>query len=45
MSPEQAHTTRKRRIDPRLTAAGWSLAPFDPSKPLLARGKTMKGIE
>ena len=26
---ESESNTRKRRIDPRLAAAGWSVAPFD----------------
>src|SRR5215469_7199180 len=30
MSPEAERTTRKRRIDPRLTRAGWHVVPFRP---------------
>jgi len=30
MSPEAEHTTRKRRIDPRLSRAGWHVEPFRP---------------
>jgi hypothetical protein len=26
--------TRRQRINPRLKAAGWGVAPFDPLKPL-----------
>jgi len=28
---ESESNTRKRRIHPRLTAAGWTVTPFDPS--------------
>jgi type I restriction enzyme, R subunit len=31
---ESERQTRKRRIDPMLTACGWSVVPFDPAKPL-----------
>nr|CRL76793.1 helicase, type I site-specific restriction-modification system restriction subunit [Mycolicibacterium malmesburyense] len=30
---ESESNTRKQRIDPRLTAAGWTVTPFDPSMP------------
>src|SRR2546430_390713 len=34
MSPEAERTTRKRRIDPRLVRAGWSVTPFRPEMPV-----------
>src|SRR5215467_2789075 len=34
MSPEAERTTRKQRIDPRLTRAGWHVAPFRPELPV-----------
>ena len=34
MSEELEWQTRKQRIDPRLRAAGWEPAPFEPGKPL-----------
>lgn len=38
MSPELERETRKRRIDPRLKAAGWRLTPFVPGQPFAAYG-------
>src|SRR5664280_101016 len=34
MSAEAERTTRKRRIDPRLARAGWSVTPFRPHQPV-----------
>jgi type I restriction enzyme, R subunit len=34
MSTELERQTRKRRIDPRLKAAGWRVVPFAQGKPL-----------
>ncbi len=31
---EAERQTRRDRIDPKLKAAGWRIAPFDPSRPL-----------
>src|SRR6266581_4025670 len=34
MSPEAERTTRKQRIDPRLTRAGWQVVGFRPKAPV-----------
>jgi hypothetical protein len=34
MSAESERETRKRRIDPKLTAAGWRIVPFVPGQPI-----------
>lgn len=34
MESESEKQTRHERIDPKLVKAGWSIAPFDPSRPL-----------
>lgn len=39
MSPELERETRKRRIDPRLTAAGWRIVPFEEAKAIRDYGK------
>ncbi|MBN1344295.1 MAG: DEAD/DEAH box helicase family protein [Phycisphaerae bacterium] len=36
MEPPDEPTTRKRRIDPKLQAAGWNVVPFDSTRPLSA---------
>jgi type I restriction enzyme, R subunit len=39
MAQEIERQTRRRRIDPRLKAAGWKVVGFDPSMPLNAYGR------
>jgi type I site-specific restriction endonuclease len=34
MTPESEWQTRKQRIDPKLESQGWTIAPFDPARPL-----------
>jgi type I restriction enzyme R subunit len=41
---ELERSTRKKRIDPRLKAAGWSIVPFDPEKSLADYGNAA-GVE
>jgi type I restriction enzyme, R subunit len=43
MSPEAERTTRKQRIDPRLTRAGWHVKPFRPELPV--SGYTEAAVE